>query len=66
MPKETLIRLTKNIYAKYWAYIPDSDIVQASDGENYVYERAFMHYVNVKCELDVIIDKVERGSYPKE
>ena len=66
MAKETMIRLTPAIYEKYWAYIPDSDIVSGSDGCNYVYEKAFIFYVNAKTELERTIAQIERGTFPNK
>ncbi len=61
MGDQNLIRLTPELYQKYWAYIPDSDILEGSDSYNYVRESAFLYYVKVKTELDKIIHDTERG-----
>ena len=66
MQRESLIKLTPEIYLKYWAYIPDSDIVKGTDGGDYIYSSAFNYYLRVKRELDATIGIIERGAYPQE
>jgi len=64
--KDIFIPLTKHYRTNLWSYISDEDVVQGSDGRDYITERALLWYTKVRFELERTIKQIELGSRPEE